>query len=531
MTMIYAQRASGREHGSVATREEVVDFMLDRCGYTGSNNLSKTTLLDPSAGDGAFIIAALQRLFDSSRRFEFDFRRAASNLMAVEIDGTKSQRLEEEIVRCVKKMGVDGFEPGRLVTNCDFLTGDVPAFDIVVGNPPYVRHENIPEDKKSAYRIRFKCFRHRSDIYVAFFEKALGCLSKAGRLCFVCPDRWLKNMYGGNLRDYVSEGFGVPLVVDLNEVSAFKENVDSYPMVIMANADTGLENIEWFKIHDIACLKHALPGTRARKRCPRCAYKKIRKPRTGEVWSFGNRTVRVPNTFTGIEHQGFKVSIGVATGADSVFIRKDWAGVAESDLLLPIVLSKDIVGGEIKWSKNYVLNPFGKDGRLVNLDEYPLAGKYLQDNKERLGGRHVAKKRPENWYRTIDAVHHGLVQRPKLLLPDLKKDNAIAMDHGKYYPHHNLYYITGGSVEDLKVLGAVLLSETLLEQLDSVGVHMRGGYTRWQAQSVRRLLIPHIQSVPDTIRHELASSFEKRDRHAINLVLGRYLKRLSRIHP
>ena len=525
--MIYAQRASGGEHGSVTTRDEVADFMLDLCGYIGTNDLSGVSVLDPSAGDGVFIIAAIRRLFDSAQRFGFDFQQAVGNLTAVEIDTPKSRRLEKKISGCVKGMDLTNRAGRPRVINGDFLIKNLPAFDIIIGNPPYVRHENIPPAKREDYRSRFRCFRHRSDIYVAFFEKALEHLSETGQLCFICPDRWLKNRYGGNLRDRISERNGVPAIINLNDLDVFRESVNSYPMIILANTDAGLGSIEYFDMHDLsqlksAVLRHARKGTSGDG-----IRKTVRKPDPGELWVFdGSGDSVATGTFSRIEEQGFRIGIGVATGADSVFIGKELPDTIERERLVPIVVSKDIVDGMINWSGNYVLNPFDEDGALVDLERHPMMKRYLLSNRERLCRRHVAKNSSgEKWYRTIDMLHVSLVMKPKLLLPDMKKDRTIAMDSGAYYPHHNLYYVVGNAIDDLKVLGAILMSDLSLNQLNSVGMHMRGGYTRWQAQSLRRLVIPPILKMPKSTRDRLAYLFDKKEIKEINAYLTAYTGR------
>ena len=111
------------------------------------------------------------------------------------------------------------------------------------------------------------------------------------------------------------------------------------------------------------------------------------KPRIGEIWSFDQRESATRNRgFLAIESQGFKIGIGVATGKDSVYIGKNLKEEVEDQLLLPIVLSKDIVDGEVKWSGNYLLNPYDQTGRLVDLNQYPLcARRYLTKNREFFG--------------------------------------------------------------------------------------------------------------------------------------------------
>jgi methylase of polypeptide subunit release factors len=67
----------------------------------------------------------------------------------------------------------------------------------VIGNPPYVRQELIPEALLTEYRARFETLYDRADLYVPFIERSLSLLRAGGALGFICSDRWMKNKYGG----------------------------------------------------------------------------------------------------------------------------------------------------------------------------------------------------------------------------------------------------------------------------------------------------------------------------------------------
>ena len=105
--------------------------------------------------------------------------------------------------------------------------------------------------------------------------------------------------------------------------------------------------------------------------------------------------------------------------------------------------------------------------------------------ESRLRARHIARTKPGQWYRTIDRVHDGLLGRPKLLLPDIKAASHPVLDDGRYYPHHNLYFVVSEQW-DLEVLGGLLLSDVANLFVGAYCVEMRGGCYRFQAQYIRR---------------------------------------------
>lgn len=217
-----------------------------------------------------------------------------------------------------------------------------------------------------------------------------------------------------------------------------------------------------------------------------------------------------------IENQGFKIGIGVATGSDKVFIRQDFETLVENELLVPILLSKDLKNNSFKWSGNYILNPFSRNGDLINLNQYPKAKRYFNSKKELLAKRHIAKKNPRSWYKTIDRITPSLTNLEKIILPDISGNSHLFIDRGNYYPHHNLYYITGRDYEKLTILAALLISNFVKNQLLELGNKMNGGYPRWQSQNLRKLRIPIIDAIPQVTTESLVKAYNSRDYSTIN---------------
>ena len=93
----------------------------------------------------------------------------------------------------------------------DFLLHEHPASsaDFVVGNPPYIRLEDVPRELSTAYRDTWPTMQGRSDIFVGFFEAGLQLLKADGVLGFICADRWMHNQYGGALRQLITSRYAV----------------------------------------------------------------------------------------------------------------------------------------------------------------------------------------------------------------------------------------------------------------------------------------------------------------------------------
>jgi hypothetical protein len=178
--------------------------------------------------------------------------------------------------------------------------------------------------------------------------------------------------------------------------------------------------------------------------------------------------------------------------------------------------------GVLEWSGTYLVDPWETDGNLVELERYPRLRRYFEEHEDTLRGRHVGRKYPSRWYRTIDKVDHSLTKKPKLLIPDIKSVTHPVYDEGRYYPHHNLYHITS-EVWDLRVLGGLLLSGVGQFFIECYAVRMSGGYLRFQAQYLRRIRVPHPDNVTAEQADSLRQAFEERDIDAATVAaLGVY---------
>ena len=408
--------------------------------------------------------------------------------------------------------------------NGDFLLIDLPGrFHFVVGNPPYVRQELIPDALMAEYRARYATIYDRADLYIPFIERSLTQLEDAGHLGFICADRWMKNRYGGPLRKFVAGHFHLKTYVDMVDTPAFHTEVIAYPAIfVIARERAGPTRIAHrpeICAESLPALARALTAAKLPK--DSTAVREMHGATAeGEPWILESSDQlalvrRIEAAFPPLEEAGCKVGIGVATGADDAFIGPFAELDVEADRKLPLVMTRDILDGTIKWRGLGVVNPFADGGGLVDLDRYPRLRRYLEARKDRIAKRHVAQKAPANWYRTIDRIYPALAAKPKLLIPDIKGEAHIVYEDGRLYPHHNLYYITSESW-DLKALQAVLLSGIARLFVAVYSTRMRGGYLRFQAQYLRRIRVPHWRQVPDDIKHALIEAADRGDRAACN---------------
>ena len=506
--MIYGTRSNGNNHGLVITKPLVVDKMLDQVGYVATRDLSKVLITEPSAGDGAFVVQIIKRLYISSHEFAFNFQDSLSNITLYELDPEMVVLLSQSIDETLEQLSAS--RPETMIHCEDYLLSNAIQSDLIVGNPPYVRHENIPEENKTVYRKLFRTFTHRSDLYIAFFEKALRQLKSNGKLAFITSNRWLKNQYGKNLRELISSNYRLEEVIDLEGTNPFEEEVLAYPAITIITKAYSGEMPAYHQILKLEDLKNFNSGIIPARRLNIRASNWFAKAKSGE---------KHEQYLDTILNQGFKIGIGVATGCDRVFIRCDFPELVEKDLLLPILMSKDLRGDKLEWRGNFILNPFGANGELIDLHKFPKAKVYLESHQDILNKRHVTRKNVKNWYKTIDKIQKDLTFADKIILPDMSGNTSIFIDKGEFYPHHNLYYITGKNRRKLTLLAAILMSDFVKDQLLESGNKMNGGYARWQSQNLKKLQVPVIDSIPEKTAFRIIHAYENNNTAEINRLI------------
>ncbi len=512
--------------GAVFTRPEVVDFLLDLTGYTPDRKLHRLRLLEPSFGRGDFLLPAVERLltaWKAATNVSEPVSALSNCIRAVELHRETFAETKSRVVNKLAKFGIRSKKANALadawLINDDYLLTDIDGeFDVVIGNPPYVRQELIPDILLSEYRTRYSTIYDRADLYVPFIERSLLSLAPKAVLGFICADRWMKNRYGGPLRKLVADNFHLKVYVDMVNTPAFHSEVIAYPAITLIARERGkTTRIAHQPIIDTTVLRKLSSALLSRNHpLPKSGVQVIDAVASGaEPWILDSSDQlavlrRLESEFPLLEATGCKVGIGVATGADKAFIGPFDELDVEDDRKLPLVMTKDILDGTVKWRGLAVINPFSDGPGLVDLSEYPRLRRHLKARKEQIAARHCAQKVPANWYRTIDRIKPGIAKKPKLLIPDIKGAAHIVYEDGQLYPHHNLYYITSDTW-DLRALQAVLLSSITRLFIATYSTRMHGGFLRFQAQYLRRLRVPHWKSVPPGIRSDLARAAEKRD--------------------
>lgn len=542
--MVWAMSAvtphgASQNYGEVFTRRWVVEALLDLTGYSAERDLGELTAVEPSAGSGAFLLPMIERLIRSAKAHGRDLRTLGAAIRAWELQSSNVLELRTSVRGLLVNAGASELDAHHLahtwIIEGDFLlpegddlfTADVPQVeaDVVVGNPPYIRFDDLGDSIATAYRQRWSTMAGRGDIYVGFFERGLAILKPGGKLGFICADRWMRNAYGARLRAFVSEGYAMESLWQMHDVDAFEASVSAYPAItVLANHSQGEAIVvETTAEFGAASAQEVVEfSTTVTQEAEGVGFKAARLPswfEGSDLWPAGGpKEIRLledlNERFPALEQTGgdTRISIGVATGADKAYLVTRETADVESDRLTPLVMADDIRSGRLITPRKVLINPWDADGRLVDIKRYPRMAKALASHPS-VATRFVARRNPEDWFRTIDKVYPGLAEKPKLLLQDMKAQITPVLEPGGLYPHHNLYYIVSTGW-DLEILGGLLLSRIAQAFIAAYGVKMRGGTLRFQAQYLRKIRVPAPETITADVADRLRDAFRRYDRDA-----------------
>jgi adenine-specific DNA-methyltransferase len=538
---LWAGAQSAESTGAIFTKVEIVDLILDLVGYSAQSEvrLASLRVLEPSCGDGAFVTRVVTRLIENEQRhhsaFTWDDDALNHALTAADINQHSITAARGSVVNLLVAAGCPLERATNLAANwiieADFLVerwGE--RYDVCVGNPPYVRIEALPRSVLEAYRGLYSSMGDRADLYVAFVECGLQLLSPSGKLGFIVANRWTKNQYGRTLRAIISESYHVHAYLDLAHTQPFLQEVSAYPCIVVIDrhhaAPTFAATLTSIDRETLDDVRRSIASD---SRTVRAQPKALR---SFPSWYQGS----APWVTTSVdEHEQLsaltqhhptleasapdtRVGIGVATGADRIFILRSKSAEIEAERQIKLAMPSDVKNHGVEWSGCWVVNPFRDDGGLVDLDEYPGLRAYFETHRLGLSKRHVAKAKRSGWYRTIDRIWPALTTQDKLLIRDIQDpaNPVVGVDApGAHYPHHNLYFVTSASWP-LRALQCLLRSDKVVAQVAAHSVAMRGGSIRWQAQVLRRLRIPELSRLSDHLLDDLSKAAAGTDTEVVN---------------
>jgi len=186
---------------------------------------------------------------------DVDLNKAKRDAIDAKIDHAKRKIAAEEAksqpanVTAIDKLAnlVAGWDPYDQNASSPFfdpkwMFNIEEGFDIVIGNPPYVRRTDIPDVDKAKYELSFQSAKGQYDLYLLFIEWGLQCMGETGNLVYINPIRFFNAEYGRCAREYIAKNYKISSVLDISQLDVF-ESALTYPCVIRYSKATDEEII------------------------------------------------------------------------------------------------------------------------------------------------------------------------------------------------------------------------------------------------------------------------------------------------
>ncbi|MGB3921371.1 Eco57I restriction-modification methylase domain-containing protein, partial [Methanothrix sp.] len=93
------------------------------------------------------------------------------------------------------------------------------GFQVIIGNPPYVRMEELKDVKD--YLRKYQAFQARADLYTYFMERETKLIQDKGKLGMIVSNKWMKARYGGPLRHFIAQNLKIHELIDFGELPVF----------------------------------------------------------------------------------------------------------------------------------------------------------------------------------------------------------------------------------------------------------------------------------------------------------------------
>ena len=394
--------------------------------------------------------------------------------------------------------------------------GEFIGFDVVIGNPPYIRIQDL----KLASPIELVTYKQKFgaaakgnyDIYVLFIENSLTLLSSRGDLCFILPHKFFNSEYGEGIRRIISDGKNLHRIIHFREHQIFDE-ATTYCCLLFLNKSR-CASFEFSSVTHLDGWKNGNKESINTRVLPSDAA-------TPAEWNFtagtGSALIDKLHGYPIRLGDVADVFVGLQTSADSVFImdfKEECAeglhlhskqlGVEwtfERDLLHPLISGTDVKRYKDLPSRQYILFPYRVfDGKaeLIPFSEieehWPLTAKYLLRNQEKLEGREGGKFRDDSWHRFGRNQNLSIQEQVKICIPRLVDSLYAGYDaSGEHFLDNvDVGGITpkAGSGLDILLLLGLLNSALLRWYFPHVSAPFRGGWLSANRQFLSQLAMP-----------------------------------------
>jgi type I restriction-modification system DNA methylase subunit len=474
-------------------------------------------ILDPACGSGAFLNQALEFLINEHELID-SYRRELEKDSLGLYDTTKSilennlygVDINEEAVEIAKlSLWIRTAERGRKLSDLNSnikcgnsliddptVAGDkafdwkkeFPAimkdggFDVVIGNPPYVRAELL-KVFKSYFEKKYKVYNPGTDLFGYFYELTFNVLNEQGVIGFI-SNTFNKTKSGISLRSFLQDNFSFQKYIDFTEFQVFN-NATTYPIIFIGNKNEPIDIFNYIKISkDFQPANYSID------------YNKneliFQNKLDQQNWTFEQSSsnnliekIKLHKTIRSIFGKSYR---GLITGLNEAYIVE--RNVFKNKNIKPIYEGKDIH----KWStlpakSELILFKSGWTNKHYP-DQIEKLHKDFSDIFTHLKNYELKAKarydKGEYWWELRQCAYYDLFDKPKIIFPNLQSSNKFCFDDNSNYLNAPAVFLP---TDDLALLG-ILNSNVVWHFLKSICVVRSGGFIEVKPQYFEQIPIP-----------------------------------------
>jgi len=504
------------------------------------NWLLTLTICDPACGSGAFLNQALDFLIREHRTIDelrakllevpMVFTEVENSILENNIYGVD---INEESVEIAKlSLWLRTAQKGRKLTSlssnikCGNSLIDDPAvagekafhwptefpevfakggFDVVIGNPPYVRQELIDKKDKTAFKKKFPIvYRNTADLYVYFYNLSVDILRNAGLLGFITPNKFIRSNYGSGLREFLSN-VQVNQIIDFGELPVF-EDAATFPSIVIIKKKTEKVSPQFLKIESLQFLDlENLLQTRS--------ILLSENAFDNDNWILTNQNetglldkIRANGKELGSQYQikrglitGFNEAFVIDEATKNKLIKED---PKSAELIKRFAVGDNLRKYRLEYDDKYlILTKIG-----VEIEKYPAVFNHLKKYHENLEKRW---DKGNYWYELRACDYYDEFEEPKIVYPDIAKESRIVYDLEKTYFNNTTYFIPTKDKWLTGILNSKMVFYFYKHNSTVIGNADKGGRLRWFTQDVKKIPIPELHE-------EIKSKLEE----LIDLIIG-----------
>jgi len=376
------------------------------------------------------------------------------------------------------------------------------GFDIVIGNPPYVRQEQI-KHLKELLKPHYKSFTGTADLYIFFYEKGLNLLREQGILTYISSNKWFRAAYGKKLRQLISQNTRLQQIIDFGDAPVF--TAIAYPTIVIAQkgqrVDQMLQALNWDVGQSISDFEAVVQSQ---------SFSMPQQSLNDEGWQFADATVlnlleklRKAGTPLG-DYVSNRFYRGILTGFNEAFVvdraTRDHL-IAEhpssAEVLKPFLRGRDVK----RWTVNYqdlwlirIESSENKQHPWTGQSEteaertfaktYPAIHNHLSQFREALSKRSDQGK---FFWELRSCVYWQEFERSKIFIPAIAQSVEYAADFSGYYGNDKTNICV---TDEIEFLLGILNSKIMWWLIQNIAASKQGGFYEFKPMYVTQIPIP-----------------------------------------